>query len=64
MRVKILQVWPNSLLSIFKNGTDKIKIINNALPEDAKFVRAFYDDYKYANYICIVIESKSLMSGM
>ena len=59
MRLKILQVWSDLFLDICKHGTDKIRILDNALPKDTKFVRAFYDDYKYSGYINLVLESAS-----
>lgn len=42
-----------------KNGINKVKVIENTIPKDAKFIRSFTDDLTGWGRIGIVIESES-----
>ena len=44
------------LLEICKNGTDGVKIVKNALPQDAEYVRAGYDNF---GNMFVVLRSES-----
>jgi len=59
MKHAILKVSPILFLEMCKHGTAAAKIVANAVPGDAKFIRATYIDTPGDNYIELIIESSS-----
>jgi hypothetical protein len=59
MKYSILKISSLIFIEICKHGMDKVKVVDNALPEDAKFVRAFVDDNLGWGRISLVLESES-----
>lgn len=57
MRYKILMVHPQVFIDFCKEGLDKMRIVENAIPRDAKFVRAHLNDFTGWGNIALVIES-------
>lgn len=52
-------VSPMIFLDFCKNGADSIRIIKNAIPNGAKYVRSFTNDSSGLGNIGLVIESES-----
>jgi len=59
MRHKILNISPQILIDICKEGTENVRIIKDALPKDAKYIYAFTDDTLGYGRVGLVIESES-----
>lgn len=59
MKYKILKVSPYIFIDMCKYGFDKIRIVKDSLPDDAKFIRAHVDDVTGWGNISLVIESES-----
>lgn len=59
MRYKILNIHPLFFIHISQHGTEKVRIIENSLPEDTKFIRSFTNDTSGWGSISLVIESES-----
>ena len=59
MKYKILIVHPSIFIELCKEGLDKIRIVQNAIPNDAKYVRSHLNDYTGWGNISLVIESES-----
>jgi len=59
MKQMILLVHPMILVDICKYGTEKVKIIKDAIPKDCKYIRAFTNDQSGQGNIGLVIESES-----
>jgi len=55
----MFEVHPFIFIELCKHGWDKTRIIKNALPEDAKYVRAHTDDKSGWGAVYIVIESET-----
>ena len=58
MKYKILKVSPFIFLDMCKYGINKIRIVKDAIPDDAKFIRAHTDDNSGWGNISLVIESE------
>ncbi len=50
-------ISPQVFIDFFRHGSDEVKIVKNALPEDATYVRSFVDDITGHGRIGLVIES-------
>lgn len=50
-------ISPQVFINFFKHGSDAVRIIKNALPEDATYVRSFVDDNTGHGRVGLVIES-------
>jgi len=59
MKHKILKISPFMFLSMCKEDTINVRVVANILPKDAKFIRAYTDDYTGWGYISLIIESES-----
>lgn len=59
MKHKILIVHPQIVIDFCKEGLDKIRIVENAIPKDAKYIRCYLNDFTGWGNIGIVIESES-----
>jgi hypothetical protein len=59
MKYAILKVSPLFLVEMFKHDIPMIKLVDHALPEDTKYVRAFTDDFGGWGRIGLVLESES-----
>lgn len=55
MRHAVLRVWANSFIEFNKLGAKNIKVVENALPSDTRFIRAGHDDF---GNLYLVVESK------
>ena len=58
MKYSILYIHPMFFIEICKYGFKAAKITNNAIPKDARFVRAFCNDNSGWSKIGLVIESE------
>lgn len=59
MRYKILKVHNFIFIEMCKLGTEKVRIIKDALPEDTKYVRCYTNDDSGWGAIYLVIESQT-----
>ncbi len=59
MKYKIVKIHTSAFIDILKHGIyNNVRVVSNALPEDAKFIRAFTNDTSGWGYISLVIESE------
>lgn len=59
MKLKILYVSPQFIIELCKWGAKDVEVIDNVLPADTKYIRAFTDDTTGWGRIGIVIQSDS-----
>ena len=62
----ILKVSPYTFVEMCKYGIEQTRVVQNVVPRDAKYVRAFIDDDTGWGYISLVLESpefKDLKEG-
>jgi hypothetical protein len=59
MKYKILSVSPHVFLEICKNGCAGVEVIKNAIPQDARYVRAYIENLNGWGYVNLVLESES-----
>jgi hypothetical protein len=61
MKLKILMIPPQIILEICKYGNEKARVIKDAIPQDAKYIRSFTNDVTGNGMIGLVIESESFI---
>lgn len=59
MKYSILKISPLIFIKFCQYGSDNIRVVENKLPEDVKFIRAYTEDHSGWGHISLVLESES-----
>jgi hypothetical protein len=59
MKYAILKISPYVFINLCKKGMIKIKVLENAIPEDAHYIRGFCEESSGWGYVNLVLESES-----
>ena len=56
-RLRRVPITPEFLIDIMKHGTDGVEIVENPLPEDARFVGSSFDPFSLTSLLFVSSES-------